>query len=189
MKKSRLVIIGSALFACVFAAAIGGTFVGYSLLNQPGNDDIPVVLKADSASSGKSLSMATGLVDRERGVEGLFVLDHLSGNIQCWVINPRNGNIAGLYRGNANQDLGLAKGGDHDYVMVVGQFAANNAARRGNKVPAGCICYVGDGNTGKVVGYSFFYDRQVIQRNGSQQANLEVIAQGLAREATLQRDN
>ena len=64
----------------------------------------------DTAARGKSMSMATGFIDRNRTLEGLFVLDHLSGLLQCWVVNPRTGNIAGLYYTDVNEHLELKKG-------------------------------------------------------------------------------
>ncbi len=145
-----------------------------------------MVLRADTAARGESMSMATGIIDRNRQLDGLFVLDHLSGLLQCWLLNPRTGEIAGIYAANVNDSLDLAKGGDADYVMTTGTI---NVEVRLNNVPlAGCICYVGDGNTGKVVGYSLYYDRQVVPNNRAQIGELVVVARGLAREIGLQRD-
>jgi len=184
----------SSLFVMTFIAATVGTMYGHRI---GGNDsaeaadtELPVVLNADTAARGKSMSMATGIIDSREGVEGLFVLDHLSGNLQCWVLNPRTGEIAGIYTANVNKDLELGKGGDLDYVMTTGSFRAENStARRGSLVPSGSICYVGDGNSGKVVGYILYFNRQLILKNGAQRGDLEVIARGLAREAGLRRDN
>ncbi len=191
MKSKALFALGGlAVFALVFAGAIAGTYFANQFSKGGFDTEVPIVLKADSAAGGKSLSMATGLIDRERFVEGLFVLDHLSGNLQCWVLNPQTGARAGHYVANVFQDLELGKGGDNDLVMVVGQFNVNNSRlRKGNQVPAGCLCYVGDGNTGKVVGYSFLYDRQMILRNGVQNAPMTVAIRGIAREAAMTRDN
>jgi hypothetical protein len=177
--------IGLGLFAIVFLAAMLGVITAQQFKPDP-----PLVLKADSASAGEKLSMATGLVDRDRFVEGLFVLDHLSGLLQCWLINSRTGAVAGIYTTNVTQHLELPQGGDADYVMTTGSIQVENSAgRRGNVLPAGCICYVGDGNTGKVVGYTLFYDRQLIANNGSQRGELEVVARGLARDAATERDS
>lgn len=179
------------LFLLTFIAATVGTMFGNRIDDRVAVDaEVPVVLNADSAARGKSMSMATGIVDVERGIEGLFVLDHLSGNLQCWVLNPRSGEVAGIYTANVNQDLELGKGGDIDYVMTTGSFRAEKStARRGNLIPSGSICYVGDGNTGKVVGYILYFNRQLVLNNGSQRGELEVLARGLAREAGLRRDN
>lgn len=190
--KSKFAIGTAALTALVFV--VGAAFVGSYLGNQFGqatiSQDVPVVLKADSAASGKSLSMATGLVDNDRGVEGLFMLDHLSGNLQCSLISPRTGKVAAVYSANANKDLGLSKGGDADFVMVVGQLNPIGV-QRGNVIPASCVCYVGDGNSGKIVGYSFQFNKQLFNRNDVQlqQGALTVLTRGVAREAGMRRDN
>ena len=179
--------VGLGLFVIVCTAAALGTWVGNGWKRE---SLPPMVLNADTASAGKSLSMATGLIDRNRFVEGLFVLDHLSGLLQCWVINPRTGAVAGIFTANVNQHLELERGGDADYVMVTGSINIETSiARRGNFLPAGCVCYVGDGNTGKVVGYTLLYDQQMINRNGTQRGELEIVTRGIAREIGLQRDN
>ena len=59
-------------------------------------------------------------------------------------------------------DMGLEKGGDVDYVMTTGRMNFQRAGRVGNMVPAGCVCYVGDGNSGNVVGYSIKFNRQAM---------------------------
>ena len=172
---------------CLVAVALAsgmGAFVGQRSADRLGVE--PLVLRADTAARGKSMSMATGFIDRNRALEGLFVLDHLSGLLQCWLVNPRTGQIAGVYSANVNEFLGIQKGGDIDYVMTTGNFEIEG--RQGNSNPADCICYVGDGNTGKVVGFSLFYDRQLIPQNRQQQGELVVVARGLAREAGLKRD-
>ena len=175
------------LFATVLFGSAAGTFLSDRYSQSGCESELPVVLNADSASAGKSMSMATGLIDRDRAVEGLFVLDHLSGNLQCWVINPRNGEIAAIYAANVNEDLGVGKGGDIDYVMTTGTI--NLDVRQNNAVAAGCVCYVGDGNSGKVVGYSMLYNRQALLKNEMQTGELKVLARGLARESNLRRDN
>lgn len=186
--KFTLGIFGIAVIAM---ASCFGTIFGIRYLDSNDNfnlpNDTPIVLNADSAARGEQLSLATGSIDRDRGVEGLFVLDHLSGNIQCWVVNPRDGSIAGVFTGNVNRDLELGKAGDADFVMTCGSIRVEG--RRGNEIPAGCICYVGDGNSGRVVGYSLLYDKQLVLNNGTQEGELQVIARGFAREANMKRDN
>lgn len=178
--------IAVAGFLLVVIASTVGTLIGQRFNAAGAVDPLPLVLHADTAARGESMSMATGIIDRNRQLDGLFVLDHLSGLLQCWLLNPRTGEIAGIYAANVNDSLNLNKGGDADYVMTTGNI---NIESRQNNIPlAGCICYVGDGNTGKVVGYSLYYDRQLVLQNGTQTGELVVVARGLAREVGLQRD-
>ena len=150
-------------------------------------DALPIVLKADTANSGKAITVSTGLIDE--GVEGLFILDHLSGNLQCWVMNPQTGGVAAMFLANPATDMGIAKGGDTDFVMCTGGFIYQGRGRRtGNLRPASCICYVADGNSGKVVGYSLLYDRQAALKGGTQEGSLEVVCRGVARGEGLIRD-
>ena len=188
MTFSKLALCSLA-FGLIVAASAIGTIIGNSYEDKRAgfSKELPVVLNADSAARGKQLSMATGFIDRDRGVEGLFVLDHLSGNLQCWLINPRDASISGVYFANVNKDLELGKAGDADFVMTTGAIRAEG--RRGNEIPASCVCYVGDGNSGRVVGYSMLYDKQLVLNNGTQQGELQVIARGFARETNLKRDN
>jgi len=194
-KRSRLVKVAlalSGLSVVVFAASALGVALGLYVAGSdrlPGSSsELPMVLQADSASSGKSLAMATGLIDTEDGVEGLFVLDRLSGNLQCWVMSSQTGGIAAIYTARPADDMGLEKGGEVDYVMTTGRMNFQRAGRAGNMVPAGCVCYVGDGNSGNVVGYSVRFNRQAAMRGGGQGGQMTLVCKGFARDMAMQRD-
>lgn len=188
----RLSFALSGLAVVVFVASAAGVMAGsyWNPLRSSGASgvDLPLVLNADTASSGKSLSMATGLIDVDDNVEGLFVLDRLSGNLQCWVMNRQTGGIAAIYNARPAQDMGLDKSGDIDYVMTTGRINFQRRGRTGNFAPAGCVCYVGDGNSGKVLGYSVQYNRQAAIRGEAQSGQMAVVCRGLARDAAIQRD-
>jgi hypothetical protein len=171
------------LLGAFIASAMGVVFASQWIGSTA---SAPIVLHADTASAGKSISMATGIVDE--GIEAFFVLDHLSGNLQCWIPNPRNLQLANIFVANVNEELGGEKQGAADYVMVTGRVDFLPFARRGTMVPAGCVCYVADGNTGKVVGYSFHYDQGSIKRAEQQNGKLEVVLRGTARDQAVQRD-
>ena len=159
----------------------GGIFWGMSVNSAQSSSltrDLPMLLKAASASGGKGLSLATGQIDNQ--VEGVFVLDHLTGNLECWVLNPRTGGLAARYRTNVLNDLGTSKIGDADFVLVTGEyvFAGGN---QGNLQPGRSICYVGEGNSGKVVGYGLRYDRTLANQGQEQSGELFVVGMGIAR--------
>ena len=86
----------AAVLLLVVAASTIGTYMGQQFADKESGRQQPIVLNAETAASGKSISMATGLVDRQRLVEGMFILDHLSGRLQCWLVNPRTGEIGGI---------------------------------------------------------------------------------------------
>lgn len=188
----RVAVAHAGLAVVVFAAAALGVSVALSVAGSdwvadPGSE-LPIVLQADTASSGKSLAMATGLIDTEDNVEGLFVLDRLSGNLQCWVMNSQTGGIAAIYTAQPAIDMGLEKGGDVDYVMTTGRMNFQRMGRAGNMIPAGCVCYVGDGNSGNVVGYSVRFNRQAALRGGGQGGQMTLVCKGFARDTAMQRD-
>jgi len=143
---------------------------------------LPLRLQAGSASGGKTISMATGSITNE--VESLFILDHLTGKLQCWLLNPRSGDVGGIYVANVNETLELDKG-EPDFVMTTGDFffRQSNASRLANTV-----CYVGDGKSGKVVGYSLAYNKAGFQKGVIQQGELSVICKGPIRQAGAVRE-
>ena len=110
-----LVIItaSSALTAAYFAGQA----------SRPGDDSnlsiesLPA-LDATAAVTSEKFSMATGHVSED--AEGLFLLDHNSGLLQCSVIYPRIGQFMGLFTINVADALGTGgKGGQ--YMMVTGR--------------------------------------------------------------------
>ena len=123
--------------------------------------------------------MATGFISD--GVEGLFVLDHLSGNLQCWIMSTETGNIGGIYRTNVARDLLVEKGGQPDYIMTTGGFIWQRG-NVGNIYPAKLIVYVGDGSTGNVAGYHLTYSQTDLKRGVVMTGELQLVCQGAARE-------
>ena len=69
-------------------------------------------LQAAGATVGSHISMATGQIDAD--IEGVFVLDHQTGQLTCWVLNPRGlagaRGIIGKFTYNVLSDLGLERG-------------------------------------------------------------------------------
>lgn len=183
ISTKSMVIMGATVFAASFCGFLFSNFV-FNSSTQLTESQTPFVLKADSAARGKQMSMATGVIDE--GVEGVFVLDHLSGRLQCWVMNRRTGAIGGVYEGSAAAALGGEKGGSMDYVMTTGQI--NFQGARGNNRPASCICYVGDGNSGKVVGFSFRFNGQALAKGNTDSGKLTVICKGVIRNTAATRD-
>lgn len=113
------------------------------------------LLHASASHSGESMAMATGMVD---DMEGLFVLDYLTGELQCFVPYPMNGGkIGGVFKYNVVSDLGVEQGKKPNYIMVTGMAQFQRGA--GINTPANCAVYVADANTGKFAVYSFLWNR------------------------------
>ncbi len=145
-----------------------------------------MILNADGATRGKAMSLATGRVSAE--VEGLFVLDHLTGSLSCIILSPRTGEASGLYSTNVTNDLGAVKaGGQQDYLMATGYIDVMGG-RQGQNRPAECVVYVADGNTGQVAAYSMLYNRTALENGQEQGGALNLLWQGGSRPNTARRD-
>ena len=188
------VIAGAVALAILIGTTTGiSVYVGNKLAQNrdsnsqliPPMPQLPLDLHAGTATRAKSLSMATGQIDER--VEGLFVLDHISGNLQCWVLNPRNGQPIGFYSANVKSDLATdGKAGESEYVMVTGDFFFRGGA--GNEAPGRTVCYVGEASSGNVVGYGLIYNESAITRGTPQKGPLKLLCKGSARGEQTVRD-
>ncbi len=181
-----------AFAALTFVVGIGiasgiGVYVGNQLAQDRMIESLPPLqLNAGTASRSKSVSMATGLINGN--VEGLFVLDHISGNLQCWLLSPKTGAIGGIYVANAAADLaGGGKAGEADYVMTTGNFFFNGT-KSSSEFPGQSVCYVADSNTGNVIGYGLVYNQQGMKRGVPQKGFLKVVCKGSIRSEASTRD-
>ncbi|MBW3595761.1 MAG: hypothetical protein KY475_00635 [Planctomycetes bacterium] len=138
-------------------------------------------LHATGASGGKSLAIATGVIDE--GTEGVFLLDFLTGDLQCWVINPRAGRFTNMFKYNVIADLGVEQGKTPDYVMTTG--VADFRGPAGSAVGRSLV-YVADGNTGNVGCYAVPWNRQLAANMSVQMGALQPVAVGKARAVAIQ---
>ena len=135
-------------------------------------------LHATATDSGDTFAIATGLV--ADGIEGIFFLDFLTGDMQCWVINGRTGQTGGYFVQNVVADLGVETGRKNpQYLMVTGQALM----QRGTSVlkPCDSLVYVADANTGNFAVYALPWNRQATAVNRPQQAPMVLIFKGSAR--------
>jgi len=179
--SSRVALIAGTALAISLLVGVSsgvGVYVGSRMAQQQAIPELPLELNAGTSARGKSMSMATGLIDGN--VEGLFLLDHVTGNLQCWVLSPKTGSVGGYYTANVARDLQLeGKTGATEYLMVTGNFFF--AGNSGNDAPGNSVCYVGDSASGKVVGYGLVYNKQAIKRGVVQNGPLKLVCKGTAR--------
>ena len=150
-----------------------GAYVGTQFSTTKGGLSA-IELHAATASSNDSLSMATGLITQE--VEGLWLLDHKSGQLQCWVMSPKTGNVAGIFSSNIANDLDGSKG-TPELVMTTGTFFFTGGTAR-NQQPANSICYVANTTNGVVAGYSVSVNRALMNRGQTQGGTLTRVCTG-----------
>jgi len=152
----------------VLGLAVGGAMTVGVVIGQRSNAPagLPSLeelkLKAMSTHGGDNFAIATGPVDED--VEGLFTLDFLTGDLHCFVMNPRGGGIAGAFKINVANDLEVQKGKKPNYLITTGQF--NFSASYNNFKPAKCLVYVADGNSGDIACYTFPWSSTVTSSGG-----------------------
>ena len=161
-----------------------GAFAGAQLADGQNENLSPIELHAATASNNDSVSMATGSITSE--VEGLWLLDHESGQLQCWVLSPRSGAFAGSYTTNVANDLDFSKG-KPEFLMTTGNFFYTGG-KIANQSPARSVCYVANTTSGVVAGYSLGINQQMINRSQAQGGTLTKICTGKIKEQAATRD-
>jgi len=106
-------------------------------------------LHATATHGIDKFAIATGYVDQ--GVEALYFLDFLTGDMRAAVINPKTGKFNSFFTRNIAMDFGGA-GRNSGYLMVTGSV---NMPRGSNKFQyAESIVYVAEAGTGQVAAYT-----------------------------------
>jgi len=143
-------------------------------------------LHAMATNSGDTFSMCTGAI--ADGMEGVFFLDYLTGDLQCMVPNARTGRVGGAYKYNVMADLNVEAGAEKkpQFLMVTGLAAFRTTG--GDPRPADCILYVADATTGNWVAYSLPWSRQLAATGAPQGGTLLKIGAGKARELALRNE-
>lgn len=179
---ARFAVPGMALIA-VTAICVAAYFAGRSSVSQASAVDYPFPpISATASAISEKYSMATGMVGDD--AEGLYVLDHNSGVLQCSVIYPRMGQFGALFKANVAEALGTGgKGGG--YIMVTGRADFPRASNR----PAGaCVLYVMDTATGNYAAYGIPFDRAAVNAGRQQSGMLVLLSKGSAN-PIIDRDN
>ena len=162
-----LTMIGSLCVAAYFAGRSQAVPAAGGIPGLP-------VIHANSAVTSENYSVATGTVSEE--ADGLFVLDHNSGLLQCSVIYPRLGRFMGQFTVNVSDAIG-AGGKDGSYMLVTGRA---DFPRASNNPVGSTIVYVLNTSTGNYASYYVPFARQAVTAGQAQQGILRLIATGTA---------
>jgi hypothetical protein len=172
--------IHNAMWALTAAIVVTGTLaIGYLVWftqqQQVGSRawQFPATIDASAAVSSEKYSIATGFVGE---AEGLFVLDHNSGLLQCTVMYPRIGKFNALFSINVNDAIGAGSKGA-TYLMVTGQAEFPNAS---NRPIASTLVYVLNTATGNYAAYAIPFDRTALNAGRPQQAPMMLMGTGQA---------
>jgi hypothetical protein len=109
-------------------------------------------LMASASATGEGFSMATGAVDDD--VEGLFILDHLTGDLRGLLLNVRTGKFLSFYQYNVMEDLGTAKVKNPKYVMLTGHAAFRDGIGTPRARLSRSAVYVAELDSGVVAAYA-----------------------------------
>jgi hypothetical protein len=134
-------------------------------------------LKAMASHGGENFAIATGPVDDD--VEGLFTLDFLTGDLQCFVINPRNGAMGGWFKTNVSAALSVERGKKPSYLIACGNI--NTSGGYGGSRPAASLCYVADANTGEIAAFSFPWTKAATSAGVAQATEMRMVGKWKAR--------
>ena len=125
----------------------------------------------DRGQSSEKFSIATG--PSADDAEGLFVLDHNSGLLQCTVIYPRIGQFRAKFTTNVAEPWGpAAKGGS--YIMVTGRVRFPQSEQSSS---SSTVVYVMDTATGNYACYGIPFDQTAVPKNRPQQGLMVLIGQ------------
>jgi len=134
------------------AGLLAGLCVSYFWPHEP-------ALATTNDRSAK-FGLATCMVQPAFGgageLEGIFVLDYLTGRLTGAVLDPKALKFSHLYFRNVAADFQVnPKGGDAQYAMVCGR---NPMISGGGATIAPCVVYVAELKSGKVAAYLFPYN-------------------------------
>lgn len=183
VKQNGALLFGAGLAAGLLVGV--GMLVGALVTSQTTSQtpQFPAeLLHASATDSSNTMAIATGHI--ADGVEGLFVLDFITGNLRCQVLNPRTGGAGGVYQHNVSLDLGVQQGKQPHYLMATG--VAEFRVAGGNIVPAGCIVYIADANTGRYAAYALPWNKVAAQSNQAQAYPMVQLFTGAARNVVVE---
>lgn len=182
-RREQLSLVAGLLVGLmVSAAAMGGALHTWGYFDD---HQIPLLeqqLHAIATHGSDKMALATGRIDE--GVEGIFILDFITGDLTCQVLNPRSGTLGGLFRQNVVQDLGVEQGKQPKYLLVTGGLEIRQNIS--NVRPAKSLVYVADSNTGHWVAYMLPWNQQLANAGGAQAAPMVAVGRGTARNAVVE---
>ncbi|MEN0111253.1 MAG: hypothetical protein AAF805_11080 [Planctomycetota bacterium] len=139
---------------------------------------------ATATQAHDNFVIATGFVDD--GIEGLYFLDFLTGELRGVVLNQRGPGFGCYYSRNIMQDFGQQAVKNPKYLMVTGRI---NSTQRGSATSSGRLArtaiYVVEANSGQVVAYGLRFNPSIMAAGKEQGGSFIPLARETLREATI----
>ena len=142
---------------------------------------MPLGVHAATSSGNDSFSVATGQIDEN--VEGLFLLDGLTGDLTCNVISIFNGKFFARMHRNVLKDLDLDNDKNTRLLLVTGMWSFRNQS--GQMRPSDSLIYVVDSSSGNYAAYAVPWNKLVSNkgRQGSHIGEIKLLDKGTARDS------
>lgn len=159
--------------AIIVAAGVGAAGFLLGRTTQPAQVStlsLPLI-DASGAVTSEKFSMATGPVSDR--ADGLFVLDHNSGLLQCSVLYPRDARFGAAFSASVSDALATgAKGGQYMMVTGTAHFPGTNTGS--------AVVYVLDTASGQYACYGVPFRQTEVNARRQQMGALQLIAVGMA---------
>ncbi len=125
--------------------------------------------QAITNSRADKFEMFTAPASALNGIEGVFVMDHLTFQIRGAVLDPQQAQFTAFYFRDLKQDFPIdAIGGKPEFAVLSGRGQLQN--RPGMRVQtAPGVIYVAELNSGMVVGYAFSWERTGVRGTARQE--------------------
>src|SRR5688572_27730834 len=124
MRSWGMLACGLAIGLAIGGALSAGIWLGSARSQSAGLPLSELKLHAMASHGSDTFAIATGPIDGD--VEGLFTVDYLTGELQCFVINARTGGLGGWFKTNIASNLEPAKGKKPSYLIATGAFNAKS---------------------------------------------------------------
>lgn len=177
--------------AIALVCLVGGVCLGVWLRPQAADPERfiipPITVDATATQAHDNFVIATGLVDD--GVEGLYFLDFMTGELRGVVLHERQLGFGAYFRRNIMEDFGQQAVKNPKYLMVTGQMSRLQRSPTG---PGGRLgraaIYVVEANSGQVVAYGVPWNPSLAAAGKDQSGGFVPLARESLRDATI-RDN
>ncbi len=180
---------GALLTVGVFAAALIGGVLSQSVKNLFSTDEHPLAsgffkainAHASATNSNDALIICTGDIDT--GIEGVFTLDPLTGELRGAVLDPRKAKFVARYAyPSVAKDFEAAKNPKFLMVTGLGEIRQGPSGRA-----AHCVLYVAEVTSGRVVAYGVPWDPSKVATPKGYLATVVPLDSFNARDVTVNR--
>ena len=117
-----------------------------------------------------NVSVLTGTI--ESSTSGLYIFDHDAGQLQCWMIDRKSGEIVGIFKADVFKDMLFDKVGKTRFRLNVNH--ALESQHKGTQTRTGdSTCFITETISGRIIAYQVEYNKNALTRGRLQEGNLK----------------